>query len=195
LNVARRNETVACDIVYSDTPAVNDGSVAAVIFIGIDLQGTYIYGIKIDKQFVNTLEVGDCAQVIISYKIVDILRTLCIKSWKSESYQQQQNPAKRRYQTLKTAAHRIMDCTGAPPKTWLLSLHYVCFLLNHTFNTSINNFPLNQLTGTQLILVNFSAFISGRKFSINQLAIVNFLCTQQKKLATLLVFLNIVGMP
>jgi hypothetical protein len=56
LNASQRNGVVACDIVYSDTPAINDGSVAAVIFVGIDSQVTNIYGIKIDKQFVNTLE-------------------------------------------------------------------------------------------------------------------------------------------
>jgi hypothetical protein len=55
LNVTRRNEAVACDIVYFDTPATNDAPVVAVIFVGIDLQVTDIYGIKTDKQFVNTL--------------------------------------------------------------------------------------------------------------------------------------------
>ena len=159
LNVARRNEAVACDIVYSDTPAVNDGSTAAVMFVGLDSQVTDIYGIKTDKQFVNTLEdqivdrgaphklISDGARVIISDKIVDILRTLCIKSWQSEPYQQQQNPAERRYQTLKTAANRIMDRTGAPPKTWLLCLQYACFLLNHTYNSTVGNVPLVKLTG------------------------------------------------
>jgi hypothetical protein len=75
------------------------------------------------------------------------LRTICIKSWQSETYQQQQNSAECRYQTLKTAANSIMDRTGAPPKTWLFCLHYACFLLNHRFNTSINNVQLNKLTG------------------------------------------------
>ena len=56
LNVSRRNESVACDIVYSDTTAIADGSNAAVLFVGTDTQVTNIYGIKTDKQFVNTLE-------------------------------------------------------------------------------------------------------------------------------------------
>jgi hypothetical protein len=92
LNVARRNEAVACDVVYSINPAVNDGSAAAVMFVGLDSQVTDIYGVKTDKQFVNTLEdqivdrgaphklISDGARVIISSKIVDILGTLCIKS-------------------------------------------------------------------------------------------------------------------
>ena len=102
LNVTRRNEPVACDIVYADTPAINDGSTSAVIFVGVDTQVTDVYGIKTDKQFVNTLEdniiqrgapnklISDRAQVLVSNKIVDILCTLCIASWQSESHQQQQ---------------------------------------------------------------------------------------------------------
>ena len=160
LNVTRRNEPVACDIVYADTPAVHDGSTSAVIFVGVNTQVTDVYGIKTDKQFVNTLEdnilqrgapnklISDRAQVLISNKIVDILRTLCISSWQSEPHQQQQNPAERRYQTVKTAANRIMDRTGAPPETWLLCLQYVCFLLNHTYNMTTGGVPLTTLTGS-----------------------------------------------
>ena len=44
LNVTRRNEHVACDIVYADVPAIDDGSDIGVIFVGTD-----IYGIKSDK--------------------------------------------------------------------------------------------------------------------------------------------------
>jgi hypothetical protein len=160
LNVTRRNESVACDIVYADTPAIHDGSTSAVIFVGVDTQVTDVYGIKTDRQFVNTLEdnitqrgapnklISDRAQVIISNKVVDILRTLCIGSWQSEPHQQQQNPAERRFQTLKTAANRIMDRTGAPPYAWLLCLSYVCFLLNHTYNMSLCGVPLTLLTGS-----------------------------------------------
>lgn len=160
LNVTRRNESVACDIVYSDVPAVDNGSTAAVIFTGLDTQVTDVYSIKTDKQFVNTLEdniryrgaptklISDRAQVEISNKVLDILRTLCISDWQSEPHQQQQNPAERRFQTVKNAANRIMDRTGAPPNTWFLCLAYVCFLLNHTYNASIGDVPLNRLTGS-----------------------------------------------
>jgi hypothetical protein len=41
-----------------------------------------------------------------------------------------------------------MDRTGAPAHTWLLCLLYVCYLLNHTYNDTIRNVPLNKLTGT-----------------------------------------------
>jgi hypothetical protein len=32
-NVTRRNEAFACEIVYSDVPGIDDGSIAAVIFV------------------------------------------------------------------------------------------------------------------------------------------------------------------
>ena len=160
LNVFRRNESsVACDIVYADTPAIDDGSLAAVLFTGLDTQVTDIYGIKTDRQFVNTLEdnirqrgapnklISDRAQVEISNKVLNILRALVIGDWQSEPHQQQQNPAERRYQTVKTTANRVMDRSGAPAYTWLLCLTYVCYLLNHTYNGSINGIPLTHLTG------------------------------------------------
>jgi hypothetical protein len=56
LNVYRCEDDVACDIVYSDVPAIYDGSTASVIFIGVNTTVTDVYGIKTDKQFVNTLE-------------------------------------------------------------------------------------------------------------------------------------------
>ena len=159
LNVTRRNEPIACDIIYSDVPAIDDGSTAAVIFVGLDTQVTDIYGIKTDKQFVNTLEdnitnrgaphklISDKAQVNISNKVQDILRTLCIKSWQSEPYQQQQNPAERRYQTIKRATNRVLDRSGAPDYAWLLCLQYVCYLLNHAYNDTLGAVPLQLLTG------------------------------------------------
>ena len=160
LNVHRRNENVACDFVYADTPAIDDGSTAAVLFVGTSTMVTDIYGVKTDKQFVNTLEdnirergapnklISDRAQVEISNKVQDILRTLFISAWQSEPHQQQQNPAERRIQTIKTTSNRIMDRLGAPAYTWLLCLLYVCYLLNHTYNDTIKNVPLNRLTGT-----------------------------------------------
>jgi hypothetical protein len=60
---------------------------------------------------VNTLEdcitrrgspnklISDSAQVIIGDKVKDILRTICIDSWKSEPYHKYQNATERRYQT------------------------------------------------------------------------------------------------
>jgi hypothetical protein len=58
INVTRRNEVFACDIAYSDVPAIDYVSIAAVIFVVTETQVTDIHGIKSDRQFLNTLE--DC---------------------------------------------------------------------------------------------------------------------------------------
>ena len=137
LNVRRRSEAVACDIVYSDTPAIDDGAESAVLFVGHDTYVTDIYGIKTDSQFIRTLEdnirqrgaptrlLSDRAQVEVSKAVENVLRTFCIDSWQSEPHQQQQNPAERRFQTIKNTTNRILDRTGAPAYTWLLCIQYV----------------------------------------------------------------------
>ena len=160
LNVHRRDEPVATDTVYSDTPAVDDGATSAQFFTGTKSLVSDIYGMKTDKQFVNTLEdnirergapnqlISDRAQVEISKRVVDILRALIIGSWQSEPDQQHQNFAERRFQTVKTMSNTILDRTGSPAYTWLLCLMYVCFILNHTFEPSINAVPLQVATGS-----------------------------------------------
>ena len=132
LNVHCHNEPVATDTVYLDTPAVNDGSTSAQIFVGTESLLMDVYGMKSDKQFVNMLEdnihdwgaptklVSDCAQVEISNKVQEILHALCIDDWQSEPKQQHQNPAECCYQSVKTMANTIMDCTSSPLLTWLL---------------------------------------------------------------------------
>ena len=40
-----------------------------------------------------------------------------------------------------------MDRVGAPAFAWLLCLQYVCFLLNNTYNDSVDGVPIQHLTG------------------------------------------------
>ena len=132
LNVHRRDEPVACDIVYSDTPAIDNGATSAAIFVGCHAYVTDVYSLKTDKQFVNALEdnirfrgapnklISDRGQVEIGKKVLDILRALFISSWQSEPHHQHQNFAERRFQTVKAIANRILDYSGAPASTWFL---------------------------------------------------------------------------
>ncbi len=159
-NVHRRSEDVACDFIFSNTPAVDNGSTAAVLFVGRDTTVSDVYGVKHDREFVSTLEdnirdrgaphrlISDKAQVEISQRVENLLRALFIKSWQSEPYQQQQNYAERYIQTIKRRVTTVMDRTGAPPATWLLCTQYVCFLMNHTYNKTIGSVPLQALNGT-----------------------------------------------
>jgi hypothetical protein len=94
LNVYRCNEDVVCNIVYSDIPAIFDGSTADVIFFGTSSKLTDFHGIKSDNQFANTLEdtiiqrgapnclLSDRGQAINSHKVEDILRTFVSPSGK-----------------------------------------------------------------------------------------------------------------
>ena len=59
------------------------------------------------------------------------------------------------------AANHIMERTGVPPNTWLLCLVYVCFLLNHTYNTGIGDVPLNCLTGSPVDISVLLKFFFG----------------------------------
>jgi hypothetical protein len=70
-------------------------STSAVIFVEVNTQVTDVYGIKTDKQFVNTLEdniiqndaplklISERGQAVTSHKVADILHTFCIDNWPS----------------------------------------------------------------------------------------------------------------
>jgi hypothetical protein len=160
LNVQRRDEPVATDTVYSDTPAIDGGETCAQIFVGTETMVTDVYGMKTENQFVNTLEdnirkrgamsrlLSDRAQVEISARVVGILRALHIGQWQSEPHQQHQNPCERRYQTLKTMTNTLLDRSGSPGYTWLLCLMYVAVLVNLTYNWTIGGIPLQCAEGS-----------------------------------------------
>jgi hypothetical protein len=113
LNVRPRDEPVATNTIYSDTPAIDCGITSAQLFIGTKTHTVDVYPIKSDKQFVNTLLdnitqrgaptklISDRAQVEISERVKQVLRPLHISTWQSEPHQQHQNPAKCQYQNIK----------------------------------------------------------------------------------------------
>ena len=171
-NVLRRNEPVATDTVFSDVPAVDGGETCAQIYVGRNTLVTDVYGMKSEKQFVNTLEdnirkrgamdklISDRAQVEVGKRCNDILRAYCIDDWQSEPGYQHQNFAERRYNTVKSSVNGLLNRTGAPAYTWLLALLYVCFILNLTAVESIGWIPpLTCMDGTTKdISVLVSAF-------------------------------------
>ena len=159
-NVKRRNEPVATDTVFSDTPAVDSGVKAAQLFVGRKSLVADVYPCKTDGEFVNTLEdnirergamdklISDGAKAEISTRVKDILRALIISSWHSEPYHENQNFAENRYATIKAATNRVLNMSGAPANTWLLALMYVCLLLNTTASAALGWVPpLQVLTG------------------------------------------------
>jgi hypothetical protein len=170
-NVKRRNEPVATDTVFSDTPAVDSGVTAAQIFVGRETLVADCYGLKTDKQFVNTLEdnirergamdklISDCAKAEMSLRVQQILRALYISAWYSEPYHENQNFAENRYATIKSTTNRVMNHSGAPANTWLLCLMYVCLLLNHLASAALYWIPPEQkLTGQTTDISKFMHF-------------------------------------
>ena len=143
LNIPCRNEAVATDTIFSDTPAIDSGVTMAQSFVGKDSLVSDVYPMPSSKQFVNTLEdnirfmgamsklISDYAQVEISNKVKDILRIYHSSSWHSEPYHQNQNPSEWHYKTIKTWTNTILNRSGAPANCWLLCMSYVCYLLNH----------------------------------------------------------------
>jgi transposase InsO family protein len=174
LNVHRRDEPVATDTVYADTPDIEHGHVAAQFFVGTRSLVSDLYGVSTDGQFLQTLQdnvrkrgaptklVSDRAQAQTSKAVQDYLRWLFIDDWQSEPHRQNQNPAERRYQDIKRLANRVIDRTGAPPRLWLLALRYASFVYNHSAVESLGWLtPIQVLTGTTpdiSVLLRFSFY-------------------------------------
>ena len=159
-NIPRRNEPVATDTIFSDTPAINDGSTMAQFFVGRDTLVCDGYGIKSQKQFINTLcdnirfrgamttLITDGGRCEISKNVADLLRSLFIKQHESEPYHQHQNKAEQRYGVVKRYINTLMNLTGAPAHCWLLCMLYLCSLLNATASPALGGLtPLQALTG------------------------------------------------
>ena len=92
--------------------------------------------------------ISDSAKNEISHKVKDILRAYNINDWQSEPYHQNQNPTEWRYRTIKAWANPIMNRTGVPAHCWLLTLQYVCYILNHISTSSLGGqVPLQILYG------------------------------------------------
>jgi len=82
-------------MIYSNTPAIDDGATCAQICVGRETLVADVYGMKSDKQFIDTLEdnvhkrgamdklISDSAQVKISNKVKDFCEpfVLMIGSW------------------------------------------------------------------------------------------------------------------
>ena len=99
-NVQHRQEPLATDMVHSDTPAIDDGSKVAQIFVGTESCVIDVHGMKTESQFVNTLQgiiwscgaptklISDSAQTEIGNETKDILHHLCFEYWQSEACHQ-----------------------------------------------------------------------------------------------------------
>ena len=205
LNVPRRHETVATDTVYSDnTPAVDTGVKMGQLYFGKESLVSDIYPMRSGRQFDNTLEdnihrcsamdklISNSAKNEISHKVKDILRAYNINDWQSDPYHQNQNPAEWWYGTIKAWTNAIMNRTGTPAHCWLLTLQFVCYILNHISTASLGGQVLLQvLYGVTLISASSSCTPSISQFSMLPM-ISTSLLTVKRGLVSGLGLLNIV---
>ena len=160
-NIPRRSEAVATDTIFSDTPAVDDGSTMAQFFCGRDTLVCDAYGIKSTKQFINTLSdnirkrgamdtlITDGGKYEISKQVTDLLRSLFIQDYQSEPYHQHQNKAENRFGLAKRYTNTVMNTSGCPACCWLLCLQYICVVLNHLASPTLQGIcPVQALEGT-----------------------------------------------
>ena len=111
-NIPRRSEAVATDTIFSDTPAVDDGSTMAQFFCGCDTLVCDAYGIKSTKQFINTLSdnirkrgamdtlISEEGKYEIFKRATDLLHSLFIQDYQSEPYHQHQKKAENRFRDI-----------------------------------------------------------------------------------------------
>ena len=160
-NIPRRSEAVATDTIFSDTPAVDDGSTMAQFFCGRDTLVCDAYGIKSTKQFINTLSdnirkrgamdtlISDGGKYEISKRVTDLLCSLFIQDYQSEPYHQHQNKAENRFGLAKRYTNTVMNTSGCPAFCWLLCLQYICVVLNHLASPTLQGIcPAQALEGT-----------------------------------------------
>ena len=160
-NIPRRSEAVATDTIFSDTPAVDDGSTMAQFFCGCDTLVCDAYGIKSTKQFINTLSdnirkrgtmdtlISDGGKYGISKRVADFLHSLFIQDYQSEPYHQHQNKAENRFGLAKSYTNTVMNTSGCAACCWLLCLQYICVVLNHMASPTLQAIcPVQALDGT-----------------------------------------------
>ena len=149
MNAHQRDGPVANHTIYCDTPGIDDGSICAHLFVGIKSPVSGLYGTKTDNNFVNSLEgnihtwgyisklINDSDQYEVIKFTQSIIWDLFIDYWQNEPHYQHMKFSERHYQTTKHLTNTILDTMGDTYYTWLLSLVYVLFLLNHTCDSEI----------------------------------------------------------
>ena len=160
-NIPRRSEAVATDTIFSNTPAVDDGSTMAQFFCGHDTPVCDAYGIKSTKQFINTLSdnirkrgamdalISDGGKYEISKRVTDLLHSLFIQDYQSEPYHQHQNKAEKCFGLAKCYTNTVMNTSGCPAFCWLLCLQHICVVLNHLVSPTLQGIcPIQALQGT-----------------------------------------------
>ena len=160
-SIPRCSEDVATDTIFSDTPAVDDGSTMAQFFCGHNTLVCDAYGIKSTKQFINTLSdnirkwgamdtlISDGGNYDISKGVTDFLHFLVIQDYQSESYHQDQNKTETCFGPAMRYTNTVMNTSGYLACCWLLCLQYIFVVLHHLASPTLQGIcPVQALQGT-----------------------------------------------
>ena len=160
-SIPRCSEAVATDIIFSDTPAVDDGPTMSQFFCGHDIFVCDAYGIKSTEQFINTLSdnirkwgamdtlISDGGKYDISKGVTDLLHSLFIQDYQSESYHQDQNKTETCFGPAKRYTNTVMNTSGYLACCWLLCLQYIFVVLHHLASPTLQGIcPVQALQGT-----------------------------------------------
>ena len=160
-SISRCSEAGATDTIFSDTPAVDDGSTMAQFFCGHDTLVCDAYGIKSTKQFINTLSdkirkwgamdtlISDGGKYDISKGVTDFLNSLFIQDYQSESYHQEQNKTETCFGPAKHYTNTVMNTSGYLACCWLLCLQYIFVVLHHLASPTLQGiYPGQACQGT-----------------------------------------------
>ena len=160
-SIPRCSEDVATDTIFSDTPAVDDGSTMAQFFCGHDTLVCDAYGIKSTKQFINTFSdnirkwgamdtlISDGGNYDISKGVTDFLHFLIIQDYQSESYHQDQNKTETCFGPAMQYTNTVMNTSSYLACCWLLCLQYVFVVLHHLVSPTLQGIcPVQALQGT-----------------------------------------------
>ena len=160
-SIPRCSEDLATDTIFSDTPAVDDSSTMAQFFCGHDTLVCDAYGIKSAKQFINTLSdnirkwgamdtlISDGGNYDISKGVTDLLHSLFIQDYQSESYHQDQTETETCFGPAKRCTNTAMNTSGYLACCWLLCLQYIFVILHHLASPTLQGiYPGQALQGT-----------------------------------------------
>ena len=160
-SIPRCSEDLATDTIFSDTPAVDDGSTMAQFFCGHDTLVCDAYSIKSTKQFINTLSdnirkwgamdtlISDGGNYDISKGVTDLLHSLFIQDYQSESYHQDQTKTETCFGPAKRCTNTVMNTSGYLACCWLLCLQYIFVVLHHLASPTLQGiYPGQALQGT-----------------------------------------------
>ena len=122
------SEIHCTDTIFGDVPLVNNGATAAQLLVGLSSKFTTVHALKglTEEDILLTLQdrirnhgapehiTANNAAVYRGPKFWKYLCDLWIRLWQSESYKQNQNYTKNRWQPMKVMINRLLYFTSAP---------------------------------------------------------------------------------